>query len=119
MTWVASPGRQKGAPGRSNAMPTPIEDPVLGRLTWDKVYGAWTWTFAVPLADGSAIRANMLPDAAWDPLNLDSLPRIRALVEWLRGNEPSLRARDRKSTRLNSSHMSISYAVFCLKKKTT
>src|SRR6266571_4280040 len=30
----------------------------------------------------------------------------------------SLRAqKDRKSTRLNSSHMSISYAVFCLKKK--
>src|SRR5690242_21210361 len=27
--------------------------------------------------------------------------------------------RDRKSTRLNSSHMSISYAVFCLKKKKT
>src|SRR6201992_229587 len=26
---------------------------------------------------------------------------------------------DRKSTRLNSSHMSISYAVFCLKKKRT
>src|SRR5437868_10058554 len=28
-----------------------------------------------------------------------------------------LRAADRKSTRLNSSHVSISYAVFCLKKK--
>src|SRR5699024_12378363 len=28
-----------------------------------------------------------------------------------------LAARDRKSTRLNSSHVSISYAVFCLKKK--
>src|SRR3712207_4682866 len=27
-------------------------------------------------------------------------------------------ARDRKSTRLNSSHANISYAVFCLKKKT-
>src|SRR5688572_33445946 len=27
-------------------------------------------------------------------------------------------ARDRKSTRLNSSHSQISYAVFCLKKKT-
>src|SRR5690348_18086554 len=27
-------------------------------------------------------------------------------------------SRDRKSTRLNSSHPSISYAVFCLKKKT-
>src|SRR5438132_8114577 len=29
-----------------------------------------------------------------------------------------LLARDRKSTRLNSSHTVISYAVFCLKKKT-
>src|SRR5690242_21373323 len=29
----------------------------------------------------------------------------------------NLARRDRKSTRLNSSHMSISYAVFCLKKK--
>src|SRR5437870_11035569 len=28
-----------------------------------------------------------------------------------------LRTRDRKSTRLNSSHVAISYAVFCLKKK--
>src|SRR2546430_10899037 len=28
------------------------------------------------------------------------------------------RQRDRKSTRLNSSHSQISYAVFCLKKKT-
>src|SRR5690625_7014562 len=31
---------------------------------------------------------------------------------------PSL-LRDRKSTRLNSSHVAISYAVFCLKKKKT
>src|SRR5438874_8238908 len=30
-----------------------------------------------------------------------------------------LRAGDRKSTRLNSSHVEISYAVFCLKKKKT
>src|SRR5258707_3766507 len=31
---------------------------------------------------------------------------------------PIRRERDRKSTRLNSSHANISYAVFCLKKKT-
>src|SRR3712207_8221528 len=30
---------------------------------------------------------------------------------------PSLLDQDRKSTRLNSSHANISYAVFCLKKK--
>src|SRR5436309_6387227 len=30
---------------------------------------------------------------------------------------PTSRIKDRKSTRLNSSHVKISYAVFCLKKK--
>src|SRR5256885_3410240 len=39
-----------------------------------------------------------------------------------RGSDPRrygsyLASRDRKSTRLNSSHLVISYAVFCLKKK--
>src|SRR5256885_3613171 len=33
------------------------------------------------------------------------------------GVEPHALLRDRKSTRLNSSHLVISYAVFCLKKK--
>src|SRR2546430_8293598 len=35
----------------------------------------------------------------------------------LRAHHASGRRRDRKSTRLNSSHSQISYAVFCLKKK--
>src|SRR5262245_65142948 len=37
------------------------------------------------------------------------------------GSDESIRSRtaDRKSTRLNSSHLGISYAVFCLKKKKT
>src|SRR6266496_4942729 len=34
-----------------------------------------------------------------------------------RGHWPGCRSLDRKSTRLNSSHVEISYAVFCLKKK--
>src|SRR5439155_18727240 len=34
-----------------------------------------------------------------------------------RQRSPRRSARDRKSTRLNSSHVAISYAVFCLKKK--
>src|SRR5688572_32703694 len=33
-------------------------------------------------------------------------------------SEAELATQDRKSTRLNSSHSQISYAVFCLKKKT-
>src|SRR2546428_14143702 len=39
--------------------------------------------------------------------------RVRALPR------PLFDFQDRKSTRLNSSHDQISYAVFCLKKKTT
>src|SRR5699024_12028962 len=42
---------------------------------------------------------------------------IAALKRHL-NRQSELKAGDRKSTRLNSSHVSISYAVFCLKKKT-
>src|SRR3712207_7604546 len=37
--------------------------------------------------------------------------------EHLRNRRKARPVRDRKSTRLNSSHANISYAVFCLKKK--
>src|SRR5258708_23960832 len=53
----------------------------------------------------------------------DALPisaRPRCLLVLHRSREPGrprCRTRDRKSTRLNSSHQIISYAVFCLKKK--
>src|SRR5713101_578722 len=40
-----------------------------------------------------------------------------AFNRWLMRKPLHKASRDRKSTRLNSSHMSISYAVFCLKKK--
>src|SRR3712207_8223302 len=43
----------------------------------------------------------------------ESFPRTRSRPIW---REPSSEG-DRKSTRLNSSHANISYAVFCLKKK--
>src|SRR3712207_7455776 len=44
---------------------------------------------------------------------LDTLPLLAAR---LAGEGAERRATDRKSTRLNSSHANISYAVFCLKK---
>src|SRR5205807_9610166 len=49
---------------------------------------------------------------------LDAHARERGIAPD-RGRDPArCRARDRKSTRLNSSHLVISYAVFCLKTKT-
>src|SRR3712207_7710676 len=42
---------------------------------------------------------------------------VAALVEEVDEHVVAERLRDRKSTRLNSSHANISYAVFCLKKK--
>src|SRR3712207_8524190 len=53
------------------------------------------------------------------PTDIDMAPHL----DWDRpppSRRPNHRChtRDRKSTRLNSSHANISYAVFCLKKKT-
>src|SRR5690625_4725208 len=41
------------------------------------------------------------------------------VYDWLGRFPTDEQLEDRKSTRLNSSHVAISYAVFCLKKKTT
>src|SRR5437660_2997521 len=41
----------------------------------------------------------------------------RAAIEAGKNGETDYHPKDRKSTRLNSSHVAISYAVFCLKKK--
>src|SRR5699024_12082712 len=41
----------------------------------------------------------------------------RAVAQYCLDHNILVVAEDRKSTRLNSSHVSISYAVFCLKKK--
>src|SRR3712207_7237913 len=49
-------------------------------------------------------------------LNVDSRAEKRVAAVAKRPEEV-VRGEDRKSTRLNSSHANISYAVFCLKKK--
>src|SRR5690625_5658961 len=60
------------------------------------------------------------------PLTEAGIPVVLA-DRWIDGADTDLvatdnldagRQADRKSTRLNSSHVAISYAVFCLKKKT-
>src|SRR5207253_10950942 len=61
------------------------------------------------LADGADARRNRRPDHE---------PRRARRDDPARGGARFPRTPDRKSTRLNSSHVAISYAVFCLKKKT-
>src|SRR5689334_24617571 len=56
--------------------------------------------------------------AMWVEDLLSLVPLISFLVGVrFRAKDPDESFPDRKSTRLNSSHSSISYAVFCLKKK--
>src|SRR5690606_41917808 len=50
--------------------------------------------------------------------NLKPAHPVRGLVERSDHQYRNVLGPDRKSTRLNSSHVKISYAVFCLKKKT-
>src|SRR3712207_7563167 len=59
-----------------------------------------------------------LPIYPDDPSRARGTGRARTDAKWLKRTRTrtSRRRRDRKSTRLNSSHANISYAVFCLKK---
>src|SRR5262245_64906890 len=76
------------------------------------------------LSGGAANAALMLATVGW----ANALGRYGIRVNGInpgttltdrvkRGVEAEAQAQDRKSTRLNSSHLGISYAVFCLKKK--
>src|SRR5205807_5302673 len=72
-----------------------------------------TEIYTLSLHDALPILRRRSRDARPEPLvdrRLDGVDR-RRVVEVARPH------RDRKSTRLNSSHLVISYAVFCLKKK--
>src|SRR5690625_6008324 len=95
----------------------------------------WTFFFA------RTVRIGVFFGSDYDPAGLYSFPtrrssdllpcecfRLRSSLECLptsrpsaegcrRTNSPANRRKDRKSTRLNSSHVASSYAVFCLKKK--
>src|SRR5437773_9789067 len=87
---------------------------------------ATTYTYTLSLHDALPIfqpsgdrEADPLGDPGRAPLA--ARPSRRQSPHPLRGREPLLSSgqmsTDRKSTRLNSSHITISYAVFCLKKK--
>src|SRR2546427_3874695 len=70
---------------------------------------------ALPISGHRAERRWPLDYAADAALGAGSAGREQS-ANGLGGGRP---AGDRKSTRLNSSHSQISYAVFCLKKKKT
>src|SRR5258708_11219670 len=61
--------------------------------------------------------AAKLHDFSWPSVRRHLEPWFTAAAFSFRNEGEQSEARDRKSTRLNSSHQIISYAVFCLKKK--
>src|SRR5690625_536206 len=83
---------------------------------------------AYPRCGASGVRLPALSLGLWQNFGgADSLTNARAMVQCafdlgitqfdLANNYGPPYGSDRKSTRLNSSHVAISYAVFCLKKK--
>src|SRR5699024_12155764 len=72
---------------------------------------ATTDLFTLSLHDALPIfRENQIVDGVWLGARFNE---TSSRFNWIDGSA----IEDRKSTRLNSSHVSISYAVFCLKKK--
>src|SRR2546426_1172942 len=87
--------------GPGNRYVTAAKQLVAGAVAIDMLAGPSELTvFADDTADAGSVAADLLAQAEHDP---DAVPVLVTL--------------DRKSTRLNSSHLVISYAVFCLKKK--
>src|SRR5204863_7691629 len=93
--------------------------PELYRECYRSVGAAYHWRDRWDWTDQD-IRAHL----AQPEITLHVARRRGALAGWYElrrvpedGSEYPGRSRDRKSTRLNSSHVEISYAVFCLKKK--
>src|SRR5947209_16477207 len=76
---------------------------------------------AVLLENGETFTGCNVENASYGLTNCAERSAIFAAVSKLGGANVKIRAvavvKDRKSTRLNSSHANISYAVFCLKKK--
>src|SRR2546430_10490201 len=81
----------------------------------------YTTLFRSPLALNGRRISIAARTALGAPIDATSQDRVLVIVQ-LRGGNDGLNTvipvdEDRKSTRLNSSHSQISYAVFCLKKK--
>src|SRR5690606_39423783 len=78
------------------------------------------WALPAKVVLIGAISANAALPAIILAVGLSSVrltPMVVALLPELKGPNTRKLTLDRKSTRLNSSHVKISYAVFCLKKK--
>src|SRR5258708_21566044 len=76
----------------------------------------YTTLFRSDCRRGRSGQAEIAADSH-DLLCLHPGRRASGRSEWSRSRIPASAGKDRKSTRLNSSHQIISYAVFCLKKK--
>src|SRR5690242_20811221 len=73
---------------------------------------------ALPICVGTGSRTRLRPRATIVPsAEAITAPMACDPAAYAAHASEIAACQDRKSTRLNSSHMSISYAVFCLKKK--
>src|SRR2546422_6826214 len=77
--------------------------------------GSMKLTLTIRAAFGKENPRSMIPFTTLNIVVTPQMPRARTMTD--NAQKPFSRRRDRKSTRLNSSHGYISYAVFCLKKK--
>src|SRR5690242_13071098 len=108
--WVTTPdGTDKLTPlapavfgGAAPTVPTVVVDPTLTYQVMQGFGGAITDSSATVLYRLSPAARAATMRSLFDPATGDGLDYLRQPI-----------GADRKSTRLNSSHMSISYAVFC------
>src|SRR5690554_7484241 len=89
----------------------------VGATTYPNVdvYRTETWQQSSAVLDAMINQDHGYKTVILDPVNALQVQLTDEIIRRQAQTQPG--AKDRKSTRLNSSHVRISYAVFCLKKK--
>src|SRR5437773_3605845 len=113
LAFLGPPGAGKGTQARALAREWGVAHLATGDMLRDAVAaGTRLGLDAKRYMD----RGALVPDAVIIGLMRERLAQPDAATGFIVDGFPRTIA-DRKSTRLNSSHITISYAVFCLKKK--
>src|SRR5690606_41073774 len=83
------------------------------------IYGQWGMLLRFFTGHTNVLLPKFDPDTVWRTVEQERVNTISLIGDAMARPliEAYERGSDRKSTRLNSSHVKISYAVFCLKKK--
>src|SRR5699024_3918339 len=110
-------GKTRINPEDVNVYLTSEDDVLIDAIRYKSFDNTRIWVDTIPAGTNEEITKNYSLRIWIDENTVISNTTGDYTIDEWNNSYVSVKVKDRKSTRLNSSHVSISYAVFCLKKK--